>query len=108
MTMGLLHMVLIKARPDVDEATIDLIFKDLRKIKSVVPGIGAIIAGRSNSPEHMERGYTHGFTVEMESYNILEAYQAHPDHRAVGARLVAATDGGIDGILVLDIPVHER
>ena len=55
----------------------------------------------------MERGYTHGFTVEMESYAILEAYQAHPEHRAVGARLVAATEGGIDGILVLDIPVQE-
>jgi Stress responsive A/B Barrel Domain len=108
MAMGLLHMVLIKARPDADEATIDLIFKDLRKIKSIVPGIGAIIAGRSNSPEQMERGYTHGFTIEMESYEILKQYQEHPDHRAVGARLVAVTEGGLDGILVLDIGFDQK
>lgn len=108
MATGLLHMVLIKVLPNVSEGTMDLIFEDLRKIRSVVPGIGVIVAGRSNSPEHMERGYTHGFTIEMDSYDILESYQSHPEHRAVGARLVDVAEGGIDGILVLDIPFNGK
>ena len=33
----------------------------------------------------------------------LAAYQDHPDHRRVGAALVAAAEDGIDGILVFDL-----
>ena len=34
----------------------------------------------------------------------LAAYQDHPDHKALGARLVANAKGGLDGILVFDLP----
>lgn len=108
MTNRLLHVVLIKTRPDVSDATMEAIFADLRAIRTHVEGIGDIIAGRSKSPEQLERGYTHGFTIEMENFAILEAYQAHPQHKAVGARLVESAVGGIDGILVLDIPFNSR
>ncbi|HVX80463.1 MAG TPA: Dabb family protein, partial [Devosiaceae bacterium] len=31
-----------------------------------------------------------------------DAYLVHPDHQAVGARIVAAAEGGPAGILVFD------
>lgn len=98
------HIVLAKIRPEIDEAQMAALFAELRTIVDLVPGIGQIHAGRSESPEGIERGYTHGFTVDMESWETLAAYQAHPDHRAVGARLVSYTEGGIEGICVLDVP----
>ena len=96
------HIVLLKARPEVPEAHIQSIFADLHSLK--LPGILAIHSGRSESPEKIERGYLHGFTVDFTDWDALATYQAHPDHKRVGAALVAAAEGGLDGILVFDLP----
>ena len=98
------HIVLIRFRPDVAEATIAAIFDDLRAIAGKVPGLAAIHAGKSESPEQIERGYLHGFTADFADWDALAAYQDHPDHRRVGAALVAHAQGGLDGILVFDLP----
>jgi hypothetical protein len=98
------HIVLLKARPEVTEAEIAAIFADLAAIKEKLPGVLAIHSGRSESPEKIERGYLHGFTVDFTDWAALAAYQDHPDHKRVGAALVAAAEGGIDGILVFDLP----
>jgi hypothetical protein len=97
------HIVLVKVRPEVAEAEIAAIFADLAAIKERLPGVLAIQSGRSESPEKIERGYLHGFTVDFTDWAALAAYQDHPDHRRVGAALVAAAVGGIDGILVFDL-----
>ncbi|WP_103256570.1 Dabb family protein [Tabrizicola aquatica] len=97
------HIVLLKARPEVTDALIAGIFADLHALS--LPGILAIHSGRSESPEKIERGYLHGFTVDFAGWDALAAYQAHPDHKRVGAALVAAAQGGIDGLLVFDLPI---
>jgi hypothetical protein len=96
------HIVLLKARPEVTDALIESIFADLHSLN--LPGILAIHSGRSESPEKIERGYLHGFTVDFTDWDALAAYQSHPDHKRVGAALVAAAQGGLDGILVFDLP----
>jgi hypothetical protein len=96
------HIVLLKARAGVTNAQIDAIFADLHSLK--LPGVLAIHSGRSESPEKIERGYLHGFTVDFADWDALATYQAHPDHKRVGAALVAAAEGGLDGILVFDLP----
>lgn len=97
------HIVLVKFRPEVAEAEISAIFADLAAIRARLPGVIDIRAGRSESPEQIERGYMHGFTVDFTDWAALAAYQDHPDHRRVGAALVAAAEGGIGGILVFDL-----
>jgi hypothetical protein len=101
------HIVLLKARPEVSETHIAAIFADLAAIRAKLPGVLAIHSGRSESPEQIERGYLHGFTVDFTDWSALAAYQDHPDHKRVGAALVAAAAGGIDGILVFDLPCTE-
>lgn len=99
------HIVLIRFRPEITETTIAGLFADLHAIKAKLPGVLAITAGRSESPEHMERGYMHGFVADFADWAASSAYQDHPDHKRIGAALVAAAIGGIDGILVFDLPV---
>lgn len=99
------HIVLVKFRADVSDETIAEMFGALRAIKRVLPGVLGIASGKSESPEKIERGYLHGFTVDFESWDALAAYQEHPDHKRFGARLVAHAVGGLDGILVFDLPV---
>ena len=96
------HIVLIRFRPDVNEDKIAAIFADLHEIKNVLPGVLSITSGRSESPEQIERGFMHGFVADFADWAALAAYQAHPDHKRVGAALVANAVGGLDGILVFD------
>lgn len=97
------HIVLIRFRPGLGEAEIADIWRELREIEDKVPGLLSITAGRSESPEKIERGYLHGFVADFVDWEALAAYQAHPDHRLLGARLVANAEGGRDGILVFDL-----
>lgn len=102
------HIVLLKARPGVTESQIAAIFADLLTIQDKLPGILAIHSGRSESPEMIERGYLHGFTADFADWHALATYQDHPDHKRVGAALVAAAEGGMDGILVFDLPIRSN
>jgi Stress responsive A/B Barrel Domain len=99
------HIVLIRFQQSVSDAQIADLFADLHRIKGKVPGVLNITSGRSESPEMMERGHMHGFVVDFADWTALQAYQDHPDHKRLGAGLVAAAEGGIDGILVFDLPV---
>jgi hypothetical protein len=99
------HIVLLKARPEVTDDHIQAIFAELHAL--TLPGILAIHSGRSESPEKIERGYLHGFTVDFADWRALATYLDHPDHKRVGAALVAAAQGGLDGILVFDLPVAD-
>jgi hypothetical protein len=99
------HIVLVRFRPDTGSARIAEIFASLHALKAVVPGIRSIHAGPNVSPEDMARGHTHGFTVDFETEAARDAYLADADHGKVGAALVGAAQGGIDGILVLDFVV---
>ena len=99
------HIVLIKFQPGVSENTISDLFQELRTIRDQVPGILDIVSGQSESPEKIERGYMHGFVADFQDWDTLETYQTHPAHKALGAKLVENAVGGLDGILVLDIPV---
>lgn len=101
------HIVLVKFRPEVREAHIDALFDELNDIRTKIDGVLSITAGRSESPEKIERGYMHGFVVDFTDWDALQAYQDHPDHKALGAKLVAGAVGGIDGILVFDLPIAE-
>jgi hypothetical protein len=98
------HIVLVRFRDDVSEDTITAIFDDLHGIEGTIPGLGAVHSGRSESPEQIERGYMHGFTADFAGWDALAAYQDHPDHKRVGAALVDHAEGGLDGILVFDLP----
>ena len=99
------HIVLIRFRPEVGEEKIAAIFSDLDQIRQALPGVLSITSGRSESPEQIERGYMHGFVADFADWEALQAYQDHPAHRQLGARLVANAVGGIDGILVFDLAV---
>jgi len=97
------HIVLLRFRPEISEAAIAALFTELALIQEQLPGLIAITSGRSESPEQMERGYLHGFVADFVDWEALQAYQDHPDHQRLGAKLVAASVGGKDGILCFDL-----
>ncbi len=96
------HIVLIRFRPDVSEGKIAGIFGALGPLADRL-GF-AYHAGRSESPEKIERGFLHGFTIDFADWAALATYAEDAEHKAFGGQLVAHAEGGIDGILVFDLP----
>ena len=43
-----------------------------------------------------------GFTVDFADAAARDAYLPHPDHQLVGKMVVAALDGGLEGLAVVD------
>lgn len=97
--MTIRHAVLVRFKPGTD---VPAIFAALTALKQSIPGILAISAGADVSPEGLQRGHTHGFTVDFRDAAARDAYLPHPEHQKVGAMIVAAAVGGIDGVTVLD------
>ncbi len=97
------HIVLCRIRDDVDPERLSALWKELDNLRSVVPGMRAASFGANVSPEGIARGYTHGFIIDFEDASARDAYLVHPDHKAAGAKLVAACEGGVDGLIVMDI-----
>lgn len=99
------HIVLIRFKDDVTEQKVSDLFAELHQIEGKLTGLLSITSGKSESPEKIERGYMHGFVADFADWEALQAYQDHPMHQALGAKLVANAVGGLDGILVFDLEV---
>jgi Stress responsive A/B Barrel Domain len=93
------HVVLIRFKPEANTAHI---FAELQALRGQISGITAISTGVDQSPEGLQRGNTHAFTVDFKDAMSRDAYLPHPAHQKVGAMIVAGAEGGIEGITVLD------
>lgn len=99
------HIVLTKFKPETPEDKIASIYAGLSELTERLDGARNFGGGHSDSPENIERGYKHGFVIDFDSWDALKTYANNEEHKALGGQLVENAVGGIDGILVLDIPV---
>lgn len=98
------HCVLIRSSPAAGAAVAELpeVFAALAHLGERLPGMLAFAGGPDVSPEGLQRGYAHVFTIDFADAAARDAYLADPEHKALGARLKAAAEGGREGILVVD------
>ena len=96
------HVVLFKLKSGTDAQSVAETFSALKDLQTKIPGILSISTGHDNSPEGLQRGHTHGFTVDFTDAAARDAYLPHPAHQAVGAMIVGITEGGVNGICVVD------
>jgi hypothetical protein len=100
------HCVFIRFRPEVGRNERAAILADIVALKQHLGGIHAVHIGPNVSPEAgMDKGFAEGFIVDFRDAASRDAYLVDPAHQAAGAKLVAAADGGIAGILVYDLEI---
>jgi hypothetical protein len=100
------HIVLLRFRKDVDAEHKHALFSQLGDLRNHIPGVIGFHAGSNKSVEgDLMRGNLDGFWFDFENEQVRDAYLVHPLHRAAGAALVNACEGGIDGITVFDMKV---
>lgn len=98
------HFVLLRFLDSVDAGTKASIYSDLRGLRDHLPGIVGFHAGANVSVEtDLIRGNHDAFWVDFADSAARDAYLVDARHREIGARIVANTVGGIDGVTVVDI-----
>lgn len=99
------HCVFLKLRADIDATAREALFDELRALKAHLPGMLGITFSPNHSPEGFGRGFDWAFIVDFTDLAARDAYLVHPAHQAAGARLLAALEGGTDGLMVYDLAV---
>jgi hypothetical protein len=100
------HIVLVKAQADA-VAQLELAFQQIGEVVDRLPGALSVAYGPSNSPEQLERGYTHGLVIDFTDAQALHDYAVDAGHVAAGALIGQAAVGGQDGVLVVDLEVAD-
>lgn len=81
---------------------------DIQALQQHVHGILDVHVGSNASPEiGMDKGFSDGFIVDFEGPEARDAYLRDPHHSAAGARLIAAVEGGAEGIFVYDLELAD-
>lgn len=105
--MKIHHCVFFTFRADVPAMERAMVYKDLCALQDKIGGLDRVVYGPNTSFEGMARGYDEGFVMTFVNREAHMEYHDHEDHKKAGARLVAATEGGIDGIFVFDFESPE-
>lgn len=105
--MMIRHIVLMKCKPDASQRDIDEMFAALAALKDKIPGILAFEGGENNSPEGINRGYIHGFTIDFADEQARETYLPHPEHKKAQVKMQNVLDNSADCVLVFDFLIEE-
>jgi hypothetical protein len=97
------HCVFFRFRTDVSAAERAEILAGLAALVGQINGLLSCEVGPNVSPEGLGQGFDHGFIMDFADEAARDADLPHPAHRAAGSRLVAALQGGRDGLIVFDM-----
>lgn len=99
------HCVFIRFQATVADAERQSILSDIAALQRLVPGYLTYTAGANVSPEGLGKDYNSGFIIDFADAGARDAYLVHPAHEKAGGRIVAATEGGINGVFVYDFEI---
>ncbi len=97
------HFVAVRFKPGTAEAKKRALFDDLAGLSNRIDGILDFQSRANVSVEDpLVRGFRDVFWFDFRDTAVRDAYLADEVHQAIGTRLVAELDGGLDGIFVCD------
>ncbi len=89
---ALRHIVMFGWNEGTDTAYINKIVTAFGNLPKQIPLVKSFEWGINNSPENLNKGLTHCFTLTFESEGDRDAYLIHPAHKAFVALLNPAPD----------------
>ncbi|MCG2461768.1 Dabb family protein [Flavobacteriaceae bacterium F89] len=81
------HVVLFKFKDGASEDKIKAIEDAFKALPSKIPQIASLEWGLNNSPEGLNKGFTHCYFLTFKSEADRAIYLPHPDHKAFGKLL---------------------
>lgn len=105
MTKKIKHCVYMQFKAEYSHAEQMAIFQQLADLQPIMDGFLSIEFGENLDCED-KSSCNAGFIIDFASQAALDHYANHPEHKKLGAKLVAMSVGGGDGIVVFDIAVN--
>ena len=99
----ILHCVFLRFRADITLAEKAAVYADVAGLKPRIPGMLEVVSGPNASPEGLHGGFVDGFIVSFADFAARDRYLADEEHAKVGAKIVAAAEGGLEGVFVYDL-----
>lgn len=81
------HVVVLKFKPTATPAQVSGIVKAFGELQKKISLIKDYEAGKNNSPEKLDKGFTHCFMVTFASEADRDKYLPHPEHQAFVEKL---------------------
>jgi hypothetical protein len=81
------HIVLFTFKSSSTPQEVDNVAKTFAALYGKVPQVKKMEWGINMSPEHLDQGFTHCFTLTFNNEKDLADYQQNPDHKAFQAVL---------------------
>jgi hypothetical protein len=78
---SLRHVVLFSFKPEATTEQIDTVVRDFATLKDKIPGIVSYECGTNVSPEGLNDGFTHCFTLTFANAGDRDVYLKHPAHQ---------------------------
>lgn len=95
---NLVHMVSFKFNESVTKEDIKKVETAFAGLQKKIPQILSYETGTNNSPEGLDKGFTHGFVLTFHSEQDRDDYLIHPHHKDFG-KLVGPL---LEDVFVLD------
>lgn len=92
------HVVLFKFKEDATAEQLKSFEKAFGDLPGKIPEILDFEWGLNNSPEGLDKGFTHCFFVSFQNEEDRAIYLPHPDHKA----FVSLIGPSVDDVLVID------
>jgi hypothetical protein len=92
------HVVLFKFKESSSAYDIKKVEEAFKSLPAKIPQIKRFEWGTNNSPEGLDKGFTHCFLLTFASEEDRAIYLPHPDHKAFGAVL----GPHLEDVLVVD------
>ena len=97
------HVVLFSFKEDATAEQVEAIVAGFGALPDAIPGISAYEWGTNVSPEGLNDGFTHCFTLSFATSEDRDAYLVHPAHQ----RFVGTLGDSLARSLVVDYWAHQ-
>ncbi len=99
------HIVLLALSSDHEAAELEAIMQELAMLVDRLPGFTKFEHGPNRDFESLSQNYDYGFVCHFADEKTSHAYLDDATHKALGKRLLMLCDGGVEGIMVIDLEV---
>jgi hypothetical protein len=81
------HIVVFKYKSTATPAQIDEVTSAFKALKNKIPGITSFEYGTNNSPENLNKGFTHVYLLTFKDAQARDNYLPHAEHKKFGELL---------------------
>jgi hypothetical protein len=78
------HIVVFKYKSKATSSEIEEVTAAFKDLQNKIPGIVSFEYGINNSPENLNKGFTHIYLLTFKDVQTRDAYLPHPAHKKFG------------------------